>query len=140
MRGSRLVAIAGLVAVLFALAVSIAQAQNNTNNTNNTNNSNNSGNSSGNGSLANAPAGVLISPSGVLTVKPFTDTTGDLTRMRINESRARIGAAVAKGSPLRKISLQRLEAALAELLAGGKQPTDEMKALAGRTRLQYGFY
>src|SRR6185369_4015309 len=31
-------------------------------------------------------------------------------------------------------------AAMAECLAGGKQPTDEMKALAGLTRLQYVFY
>jgi len=134
MRGLRSIAFAGLVVGVLAVITCSAQAQ-----TANNGGTNNSGSNSSNGSLANAPAGVLISPSGVLSVKPFVDTTGELTRTRINESRARLGA-VAKGSPLRKISLQRLEVAVAEQLAGGKQLTDEMKALAGLTRLQYVFY
>jgi Protein of unknown function (DUF1598) len=97
-------------------------------------------NNQNNGSSALAPAGVIISADGVLRVKQFTDRTGDLTRTRIAESKARLGAEVTKTSPLRKISLQRLEAAVAERLAAGKEPTDEMKALAGLTRLQYVFY
>jgi hypothetical protein len=131
MRKQRLSLMAGLVAAVLTLLTSPAWAQSNTNNTNNTNNG---------GGLANAPAGVFISAAGVLSVKPFTDKTGELTKTRIAEQRVRLGNAVTKGSPLRKISLQRLEAAMAECLAGGKQPTDEMKALAGLTRLQYVFY
>src|SRR3954453_23518846 len=107
-------------------------------NTNNTNNTNNNGNSQNVGGTL--PAGVIISPDGVLRVKPFTDRSGNLTRTRIMESRARLGAEVAKISPMRKISLPRLEAAIAERLAAGKEPTDEMKALAGLTRVQYVFY
>src|SRR6478735_6882349 len=95
---------AGLVVAVVLLLSSPTQAQ-----TNNTNNTNNNG-----GSLANAPAGVFISAAGVLSVKPFTDKTGELTKTRIAEQRARLGNAVAKAAPLRKISLQRLEAAMAE--------------------------
>lgn len=129
MRKQRLSVLAGLVAAVVLLLTSPAQAQS----------TNSSSNSTG-GSLANAPAGVFISASGVLSVKPFTDKTGELTKTRIAEQRARIGNAVAKAAPLRKISLQRLEAAMAEQFAAGKQPTEEMKALAGLTRLQYVFY
>ena len=74
MRKQRLSVLAGLVAVAVFLLSGPVRAQNNTNNTNNTNNG---------GSLANAPAGVFISASGVLSVKPFTDRTGELTKKRI---------------------------------------------------------
>jgi hypothetical protein len=113
---------------LLAAAAASCWAQANNNNNNN------------NGTGALSPAGVIISPDGVFRVKPFTDRTGELTRTRIAESRARLEASLIKGSPLRKISLQRLEAAVAERLAAGKEPTDEMRALAGLTRLQYVFY
>jgi hypothetical protein len=122
-------AMAGLLAGSLALGASPVWGQ--TNNTNNNNNNTTGG---------FTPAGVIISPEGVLRVKPFTDRTGDLTRTRIAESRARLAPALAKGSPLRKISLPRLEAALAECVATGKEPGDEMKALAGLTRVQYVFY
>jgi Protein of unknown function (DUF1598) len=134
MYGTRRLAVAGLVVGLLALGASTAFGQT----TNNTSNNNNTSNS--NGVSGFTPAGVIVSADGVLRVKQFTDRTGDLTRTRIAESRARLGAAMAKGSPLRKISLQRLEAAVAECIASGKEPTDEMKALAGLTRLQYVFY
>ncbi len=125
----RLKAMAGLLALVAVFCAAPAWAQNNVNNTNNNG-----------GSLANAPAGVFISASGVLSVKSQTDASGEMTKTRIAESRARLGKDVAKSSPLRKISLQRLEAAVAAQVASGKQPTDEMKALAGLTRLQYVFY
>jgi hypothetical protein len=123
MYGLRRLAVAALVAATFALGSRGAWGQMNNNNN----------------VSPFAPAGVIVSPDGVLRVKQFTDRTGDLTRTRIAESRARLGA-MAKGSPSRKISLQRLEAAVAECVASGKEPTDEMKALAGLTRVQYVFY
>jgi len=129
MRGIRSILFAALTAVLCA-ATAPAWGQNNTNNTNNANNN----------AVGNLPAGVIISPDGILRVTKVTDRSGELTKARLAESRARLGAAAAKGSPLRKISLQRLEAAVAERLASGKEPTDEMKALAGLTRVQYVFY
>lgn len=121
-------------ALLQFVAVASAQTNNTTNNT-----SNNTSNSSSNG-LANAPAGVFVSPEGVLRFRSMKDPTGDLTRTRIAESRARLTAELAKVSPLRKISLPRLEAAIAERVAAGKEVTDEMRALAGLTRVQYVFY
>src|SRR2546423_931341 len=135
----RLFRLASLTAAMLAIVVASASAQTNTtNNTNNSNNTNN--NSTSNGNLSNAPAGIIISTEGLLRVRQVKDTMGDLNRMRIAEAKVRIGGALAKGSPLRKISLQRLEAAIAECVAANKLPTDEMKALAGLTRLQYVFY
>src|SRR5262245_14525310 len=119
MRGLRLLVFAGLMAVWCTLCAPVLAQTNNTNITNNTNNANNN-------AVGNLPAGVFVSPEGVLRVSTFKDQTGELTRTRIAESRARLNAAVAKNSPLRKISLQRLEAAVAECLAAGKEPTDEM--------------
>src|SRR5206468_4205936 len=101
---------------------------------------NNTNNSTSTGGIANAPAGIIISTEGLLRVRAVKDPLGDLNRTRIAEAKVRNGGALAKASPLRKISLQRLEAVIAECLAANKPPTDEMKALAGMTRLQYVFY
>jgi len=130
-------AFAALAAGMLLQAATVATAQTTNNTSNNT--SNNSSSNTSNG-LANAPAGVFVSPEGVLRFRSIKDPTGNLTRTRIAESRARLATELAKVSPLRKISLQRLEAALAERLAGGKDVTDEMRALAGLTRVQYVFY
>jgi hypothetical protein len=135
----RRIRLASLTVAVLAIIVASASAQTNTtNNTNNSNNTNN--NSSSGGGLANAPAGVIISTEGLLRVRQVKDTVGDLNRTRIAEAKVRIGATLAKGSPMRKISLPRLEAAIADLVAANKPITDEMKALAGLTRLQYVFY
>src|SRR6478672_2078896 len=134
----RRIRLASLTVAVLAIIVASASAQTNTtNNTNNSNNTNN--NSSSGGGLANAPAGVIISTEGLLRVRQVKDTVGDLNRTRIAEAKVRIGATLAKGSPMRKISLPRLEAAIADLVAANKPITDEMKALAGLTRLQYVF-
>lgn len=132
MRDGQFLTRAGWAAALLvgvALAASPARGQNNNNN-----------NGGGNGGIGQLPAGVLISADGVLRLKQFTDPTGQLTKMRIAEAKARLGGGVAKVSELRKISLNRLEAAIAAQLAAGKEPTEEMKYLAGLTRVQYVFY
>src|SRR5262249_50053564 len=79
-------------------------------------------------------------PDGVLRVKETADPSGQLTRTRIAEAKVKLGANLAKASPLRKISLNRLATAIAEKSAAGQDLTDEMKYLAGLTRLQYVFY
>ena len=129
MRDVRFGALAGAAWLLVALTPAAVWAQANNNNGQNNNNV-----------LINPPAGVIISPEGVLRVKEANDRTGALTRTRIAEAKARLGGALAKGSPLRKISLNRLEAALAQKLAAKQDPTDEMKYLAGLTRVQYVFF
>lgn len=106
----------------------------------NTNTGTNQNQNTNQGVAPFAPAGVMVSPEGVLRVKQFTDRSGELTRARIAEAKARLPGDLAKGSPLRKISLPRLERTIAEQLAAGKDLTEEMKNLAGLTRLQYVFY
>ena len=95
--------------ILAGLALSAGTAWGQANNTNNGGSNNSSSNSGGNtnttsNGLAFAPAGVIISPEGVLRVKPFTDRTGDLTRTRIAESRGALGADRGQGQPAREKS------------------------------------
>jgi hypothetical protein len=103
-------------------------------------NNNNTGNNNINNVIVNPPAGVMVSPEGVLRVKEMTDASGELSRMRRAEAKGRLAGPVAKASALRKISLNRLEAAVAERLAAGQSPSDEMRYLAGLTRVQYVFF
>jgi hypothetical protein len=79
------------------------------------------------------PAGVRIDASGVLRMQFFSDPTGRLGRQRINEMRAELDADVARRSKLRKISLTRLEAVIAERLATGGGLTEDMRNLVGLT-------
>ena len=55
-------------------------------------------------------------------------------------ARKNLDSEVAEQSPLRKVSLNRLEAALRARLENNGVPTDEMKFLAGLTRVEYVFY
>ena len=85
-------------------------------------------------------AGVEVDAKGVLHVKVHNDPTGQLTKQRIDESKAKLKPDVLAKSLCRKISLNRLEKALADRIAKGLKPTDEMHYLAGLFRLQYVFY
>ncbi len=76
-------------------------------------------------------AGVVIDAHGVLRVKTFTDPTGRIGRERFRAAMTALGEDLAKPSTLRKISLNRLEKAIAEQLAKGEDLSDEMKYLAG---------
>lgn len=82
-------------------------------------------------------AGVIINPSGVMQIKVFPDADGKTMRDRILQARAALAADIAKPSPLRKVSLNRLEKAVAAEVAAGRKPTDAMKYLAGLTEIQY---
>ncbi len=57
--------------------------------------------------------GVMIDAQGVLHLRNFPDPGGQLAKKRIAEARASLNADVLKTSPLRKVSLNRLEAAIA---------------------------
>jgi uncharacterized protein DUF1598 len=85
-------------------------------------------------------AGVAVDPKGVLRVNVVPDPTGELTRKQIEAGKAALNAKVAQKSPLRKVSLKRLEQALAKHLETGRPATDEMKYLAGLTRIQHVFF
>lgn len=84
-------------------------------------------------------AGVYVDSEGVLRKRVFEDPSGQLMQERIRASRAELDADISKPSPMRKVSLNRLEAELAKRLAEGLPPTFEMQYLAGLTRLSYVF-
>jgi hypothetical protein len=63
-----------------------------------------------------------------------------MTKKRIAEAKARLNADIAAPSDLRKVSLNRLEAAVRAGLDKGRGPTEEMQFLAGLTRVRYVFY
>jgi len=121
---------------MLLVPASLAYAQNNTN-TNNTNNQNNNNNNTGGGVQA---AGVVISPDGVLRVKQFGVNNPGLVKKWRTEVKSRLPGDLAKGSELRKVSLNRLEAAVAASIEKGQPLPDEVKYLAGLTRLQYVFF
>lgn len=86
-----------------------------------------------------AVAGVFIDAEGVLRTELHADPAGRLMEERRAAARAALGPKVGGRSALRKVSLVRLERAVAAQLAAGRKPTDEMRYLAGLTRVQYLF-
>ncbi len=84
--------------------------------------------------VVNQPiAGVEVDAAGVLRVKRFDPRVG---RARVGAARQALPADLQRPSPLRKVSLNRLEAALGEV----GQPAEAMRAMAGLTRIEYVFY
>ena len=85
-------------------------------------------------------AGVVVDADGVLRVQRVADPTGALQRQRIQAARAALNAELQAKSPMRKVSLTRLEKAIDAQLANDRKPTQEMRYLAGLTRVQYVFF
>ena len=85
------------------------------------------------------PSGVAVDADGVLRRVTAQDPTGELARQRVEEALARLDADIARRSPLRKVSLTRLERVIRERLAAGRGVDDAMLHLAGITRVQYVF-
>ncbi|MBX3423012.1 MAG: DUF1598 domain-containing protein [Pirellulaceae bacterium] len=85
----------------------------------------------------NGVAGVEIDPIGVLRMKQNNPL---VTRQQLMAAKQSLSPQLARTSQLRKISLNRLEKAVASRIASGKSPTAEMVAMAGMTRLQYVFF
>ena len=125
----------GITSLAIVLAVaSLAWAQNGGNNQGNNQGNNNNGNA------GPAAAGVVINPDGVLRIKQFGNPSSVLAKRWASAAKERLPGDLAKGSELRKVSLNRLEAALAEKLEKGEPISDDIRYLAGITRLQYVFY
>ena len=124
------------LAVVAALAFSTSRASAQTSSNNNNNSSSNS-NSSGTTTTSTNQAGVVVDAEGVLRWKEYTDPTGMLLKERIAAAKSTLDPKVTAQSKLRKISLNRLEAAI---LSRQGVPTDEMKYLAGLQRIEYAFY
>lgn len=83
-----------------------------------------------------AVAGIMVDARGTLSQKLYVDPTGQLTRERVAAAQASLSPEVARPSQLRKVSLNRLEAAIKER---GGVLTEEMRYLAGLRRVQYVF-
>jgi Protein of unknown function (DUF1598) len=81
-------------------------------------------------------AGIDVDATGVLKVRQFDPR---LALERFAAAKA-ADTNVMQPSKLRKISLNRLEAAIAANLAAGADISDEMRALAGLTAVEYVFY
>ncbi len=94
----------------------------------------------GGNTLATGPgSGVFVDAQGVLRRQSNPDPTGELTRARIQGALASLEGDLTKVSELRKVSLTRLEQAIADKIAAGSGPNDTMKHLAGLTRIEYVF-
>ncbi len=84
--------------------------------------------------------GVIVDADGVLRTQLTPDPNGALSRQRIAAARSALDPKLAKKSPLRKVSLNRLEAAVKSRTDMGMKPTEDMLNLAGMTRIQYVFF
>jgi len=90
-----------------------------------------------NDAYLNSLAGVYVDADGVLRKREINDPGGRLMRQRVAAARAAIDTDVFARSKLRKISLNRLEAALRNHQG---VPNDAMRYLAGLQRVEYVFY
>lgn len=101
----------------------------------------NNGGGAGGGNTVNnfaAPiAGVDVDATGVLKIRQHDPM---LARQRLAAVRRMGPSDLMTSSELRKISLNRLEAAVAAKLAAGEPISDDMLALAGLTSVQYVFF
>jgi len=110
-----------LVALVLAARSAVAQTQPNTPNVSGAN-------------------GVLIDADGVLRMQHYPDPGGQIVKQRIAQAKVSLNPDVLKSSKLRKVSLNRLEAAVRAKLDKKEAPTEEMAYLAGLTRVRYLFY
>lgn len=85
-------------------------------------------------------AGVVVDADGVLRKQVHRDPTGALSHRRLAEARAKLDPDLMRPSKLRKVSLTRLEEAVATRLAAGQPETEDMRYLAGLTKIQYVFF
>jgi hypothetical protein len=85
-------------------------------------------------------AGVVIDAQGVVRVQRLPDPGGVHAKRIVEAARASLNPDLVRQSPLRKISLNRLEQVVARQIAIGQGPSDEMKYLAGLLRIHYVFF
>ncbi len=94
----------------------------------------------GGGGDDSGSGGIEIDINGVLQSRTLLDQSGQLTRQRLNAAKSDLNKDVQKQSPLRKISLNRLEAEIKKLQEAGKPIPDEMRYMAGLNRVTNVFY
>lgn len=93
----------------------------------------------GPGSVAPYPSGVLVDTQGFMRTKVKEELAGELSDLRARSAARARHESVRRDSPLRMVSLPRLEKQVQLRLAAGRRPTDEMLVLAGLRRIEYVF-
>lgn len=89
---------------------------------------------------ANFAGGIVIDADGVLSSSKSKVVSPEVARKRMAElAKQFLTSDVATVSPLRKVSLVRLERALAEVLDKKESPSAEMQYLAGLQRIDFVF-
>lgn len=92
------------------------------------------------GSAVQLPTfGVAIDPQGVLSLRAFNDPDGALRAERLRAARAQMPENLLAATPLRKVSLRRLEVAVERCLREHRPLDDVMLHLAGLQRVRYVF-
>lgn len=86
-------------------------------------------------------AGVDVDANGVLRYRVYESVGGDVGKKRLMAAaKEKLPKELSKSSELRKISLNRLEKALAAAIESGKPVPAEMKYLAGLVRIENVFF
>jgi hypothetical protein len=93
----------------------------------------------GPGSIAPFPTGVWVDPHGVLRPLMKDTEAKDLAALRAASGPRTGREDVRRNSPLRMVSLPRLEKQIQLRLAAGQPPTEAMQFLAGLSRIRYVF-
>jgi hypothetical protein len=93
----------------------------------------------GPGSISPFPTGVYVDARGTLKPLMQEESAGKLSALRAASGPRRGGDDARCSSPLRMVSLTRLEKQVQLLLAAGRQPSEEMQVLAGLQRIEYVF-
>ena len=84
--------------------------------------------------------GVLISAEGLLAPRPIPRNARQLNVQRFNAAKVALNKDLQQISPLRKVSLNRLEAEVAKLIEAGKPVPTDMRYLAGLTKITHVFF
>jgi hypothetical protein len=91
------------------------------------------------GTVSQFPTGVWVDPKGVLRPLMKEAANEDLAQLRANSQKKSDQDNARKSSPLRMVSLTRLEKQIQLGMAMGQAPTETMQVLAGLQRIQYVF-
>lgn len=97
------------------------------------------GGGGGGGGAGPPPGGIRVDADGILRNRQVWDPTGQLTRQRAAQAMASLNRDLATPSPLRKVSLARLQSQIASLLESGQEIPEDMLSMAGLTRVTHVF-
>ena len=93
----------------------------------------------GQGAIQPFPTGVWVDPNGVLCPLLKEEKDQDLASLRTASRQRPAQDDARRSSPMRMVSLPRLEKQIQLGLAAGQPPTETMQTLAGLERIQYIF-